>query len=76
MAVPEDQGREMSRYFLDFYTCYQGHQLWQEAPRLLKDPGLSLWKAHTGENIYTRWLPWILENQTNDAPEQALGPFR
>lgn len=76
MEVPEGQRNEMKRYFQDFYTCYQSHELWREAPRLLKDPGLSLWKAHTGENIYTRWMPWILENQTNDAPEQTLGPFR
>ncbi len=76
MEVPRDQGEEMEGFFLDFYTCYQGHGLWREASRLLADPGLSLWKAHAKENIYARWMPWILENQTNDAPEQILGPFR
>ncbi len=38
--------------------------------------GPPLWKAHTKKNIYACWMPWILENQSNDAPTQTLGPFR
>lgn len=67
---------EMARFYVDFYNNYQIRNLWQEGARLRADPGLALWQKYGAENIYGRWIPWILQNQCNDAPEQVLGPFR
>ena len=76
MDIPEAQRAAMAEFFADFMTQYQNHCLWQEGERLRKDPALALWSAHAGENNYARWMPWVLESKTNDAPEQTLGPFR
>lgn len=75
MDVPSQKRPVMAAYFLDFYAQFQNHRLWQEGERLRRDPALELWQAYAGENVYARWMPWILENQANDAPEQTLGPF-
>ena len=76
MDAAQADRAEMERFYLDFYACYQARTLWREGDRLRADPGLALWRAHAGENIYARWMPWILEHQSADAPVQTLGPFR
>ena len=76
MDAAQADRAEMERFYLDFYACYQARTLWREGDRLRADPGLALWRAHAGENIYARWMPWILEHQSDDAPVQTLGPFR
>lgn len=76
MDIPLEERKAMADFFLDFLTQYQNHCLWQEGERLRQDPAMALWAAHAHENNYARWIPWVLENKTNDAPEQTLGPFR
>lgn len=76
IGTSEREREELKRYYLDFCTNYQNHRLWQEGERLRQDPALELWRAHSEENVYARWMPWVLEHQDNDAPEQVLGPFR
>lgn len=76
MGVPEENRAAMEEYFLDFYDQFQNHRLWEEGERLRRDPGLALWSNYADQNIYARWMPWILENQAEDAPDQLLGPFR
>lgn len=76
MDIPPEERGAMVGFFLDFLTQYQNHCLWQEGERLRRDPALALWEAHAHENNYARWIPWVLGNGTDDAPEQTLGPFR
>ena len=76
MDIPRLERAAMVDFFLDFLTQYQNHYLWQEGKRLRQDPALALWSSHAHENNYARWIPWVLENGTNDAPEQTFGPFR
>lgn len=76
LEVPEEDRGAMKTYFLDFYDQFQNHRLWQEGDRLGRDPALALWSAYADENNYARWMPWVLENQAEDAPEQTLGSFR
>lgn len=76
MDLTPEERASMTAYFLDFCAQFQNHRLWQEGERLRRDPALELWKVHAGENVYARWMPWILENQAEDAPDQLLGPFR
>ncbi len=67
---------EMARFYYDFYHAYRNRRLWQERARLMADPGLALWQKYAKNSIYGRWMPWILQNQCNDATEQRLGPYR
>lgn len=76
LDIPEENRAAMEGYFLDFYDQFQNHRLWREGERLGRDPALTLWSAYADRNIYARWMPWILENQAEDAPDQLLGPFR
>ena len=76
MDIPRLERASMVDFFLDFLTQYQNHCLWQEGERLRQDPALAFWSSHAHENSYARWIPLVLENGTNDAPEQIFGPFR
>lgn len=76
LAPDEMTRNDLARFYIDFYSNYQNRTLWREGDRLSADPALSLWKTCGSQSIYARWMPWILENQTNDASEQILGPYR
>ncbi len=76
MDIPTAERAAMADFFQDFMTQYQNHCLWQEGERLRQDPALALWLSYAPENNYVRWISWVLENRTNDAPEQTFGPFR
>ncbi|MEG1857393.1 MAG: metallophosphoesterase [Pseudoflavonifractor sp.] len=72
--ITDIQREAMERYFVDFYAAFQARRLWQEGAALRADPTLELWR--TQNNVYARWIPWVLEHQINDNPMQVLGPYR
>lgn len=76
MEVPEEERAAMEAFYLAFYRAYQERLLWREGAALRADPALALWERYAGSNIYGRWMPWVLQNQTNDETVQILGPFR
>lgn len=76
LNVPQAEQVAMETYYLAFYQAYQERELWREGDGLRADPALALWERYAGSNVYGRWIPWVLRNQTNDQPVQTLGPFR
>lgn len=70
LEVPMADRSEMERYFVAFYTAFQARTLWRDGDGLAADPALALWQKYN--NVYSRWMPWVLANQRNDAPEQVF----
>ncbi len=66
----------LKEYYIDVLTAQKMRTLWKYEDEFKNDKALNLWKKYADENIFGRWIPWILENQINDAENQILGPYR
>ncbi len=62
--------------YINVLTSQVEKTLWQDYEKLKESSALDLWKKYEDENIFSRWIPWILENQINDKKEGTLGPYR
>ncbi len=67
--------KELARYYEDIFIASKNKTLWQERDRLLNDNALNLWKAYENQTVFAKWIPWILENTTDDKGEQVFGPY-
>ncbi len=72
----EEEVEKLANYYVEILTAAREKTLWEESETLKEDEALDLWKKYADKNIFGRWIPWILENQTNDKEQQTLGPYR
>ncbi len=71
----KEEVEKLKTFYIDVLTAQKERTLWQNYQEYKQNPALDLWEKYADENIFGRWLPWILINQTNDQPSQILGPY-
>ncbi len=67
--------KELARYYEEIFIASKNKTLWQEKDRLLNDSALTLWKKYEDESVFARWMPWMLENSTDDHSQRNFGPY-
>ncbi len=66
----------MKEYFIKINWHFKHRTINENMDILLHDPALDMWSIYKDDNIYGRWMPWILQNQNNDQANKILGPYR
>ncbi len=65
----------MIDYFFRFSKSSRERTLHEDYQELLQDEMLQYWIQYEDINVFGRWIPWILEHQTDDSVNQTWGPF-
>ncbi len=67
---------EEQKLLIDYYIEVTGHfknkTLHETHESLRNRKELAMWKAYSNDVIFSRWLPWILENHTEDKKEHKI----
>ncbi len=71
-----NEAEKLKEYYIDVLSAQKERTLYKYSEEFKNDEALKLWMEYEDENIFGRWIPWVLENQTNDNENQILGPYR